>query len=432
MGLDPSKLGRRPRPPHSKTFPKELLDCGGVIGEIMSYTMNTAKRPNAPLAFAGAVSLLSMLMARVWRNPENSRTPLYIIALGDSGVGKQAARTTNQKLASEIGMSDHVVGNFRSGEALEDFVLTKARLLSQYDEIDTLFRMMREDGSSLSEVMMGKMLDLWSDQGGYTKRRLLAANAANMKVNVPNVCYHPGFALYGTAVTERFYEAMNDRMKTNGLFARLLIVEAAPRANRTSFVFRQPDQDLVDRLKSIAGVSAVTVANQPGWNDTGAVIMRTGDADELHNKYADEADTYYDTENDGADNALWSRAEEKMSKLEMIFAMSRDCGGIPRVMPEDVELAKLFVWHCTDYSLRLLKRYSAETEFQVTANKIKEIIRKRRGVGHTKLLQLCHLSSSEFKEVIETLVETGEVVDQKDRAANGKETHYYTIGEEEE
>lgn len=432
MALKVERLGQKPKAPHSKTFPPDVLNCGGVIGQIMDYTLSQAKRPNRPLAFAGAVAFLSMIMARGWRNAENGRTPLYIVALGDSGIGKQAARSTNQRLAVEIGMPEHVVGNFRSGEALEDFVLTKARILSQYDEIDTLFRLMRDDNSSLSEVMMGKMLDLWSDQGGYTKRRLLAMNAANSKVTVPSICYHPGFALYGTAVTQRFYNAINDRMKTNGLFARLLIVEAEPRQARQNVKYRDPDPALVAELKNIACFANEWVQNRPEWNGTGGIVMRTQDAEDLHNRYAEEADTYYDSSNDGADNALWSRAEEKMSKLEIIFALSRDSSGIQYISPQDVELAKQFVWYCTDYSLELLKRFSAENQYQETTNKVKEIVRRKPGIGHTALLRMCHMKSDEFAQIISTMVETMELDVRTETAANGKPVRYYSLGMEAE
>jgi hypothetical protein len=37
-------------------------------------------------------------------------------------------------------------------------------------------------------------------------------------------------AVYGTAIPTHYYEALSERMLTNGFFARMLIVESGPRS----------------------------------------------------------------------------------------------------------------------------------------------------------------------------------------------------------
>jgi hypothetical protein len=45
----------------------------------------------------------------------------------------------------------------------------------------------------------------------------------------PGVIDQPCLVIYGTAIPNHYYEALSERMLTNGFFARLSILESGPR-----------------------------------------------------------------------------------------------------------------------------------------------------------------------------------------------------------
>lgn len=418
------------------TIPNEALDgIGGVIGEMMNYTLSIAPRPNRALAFAGALAFLSHVCARRWRSKRNARTPLYVIGLGNSGVGKDAAQKVNEDLAVRIGMQGHLVGKFKSGESLEDAMLTKGRLLSQYDEIDTLFRQMG-DGSSIAEEIMANMLALWSKQGSFLPRRLLAQNADNAKSKVPPICYHPCLSVYGCAVPLEFYQAINGRMAHNGLFARLLIIHADPREPLQDSAYREPPEELISELKALAHWNEsddLWMENKHDWKDTGELLEMTEEAGKYVRQLAEEVEDYYEEDEMGPANALWGRALEKVERISMIFALSREPYSThPRVDVDDVHRAHLIVWQSTRFALELLGRYASENEYQKAAVKIKEILRPQKALmPHSALLKKSHLQGDVFAKVIETLIETDEVIlEEGEPLPNGVKPRFYRLGEE--
>jgi hypothetical protein len=49
----------------------------------------------------------------------------------------------------------------------------------------------------------------------------------------PGVIDQPNLVIFGTAIPNHYYEALSERMLTNGFFARMVILESGPRCTGT-------------------------------------------------------------------------------------------------------------------------------------------------------------------------------------------------------
>ena len=239
-------------------FPAVLERPGGLIGDIMAYTIEQAHRPNVPLAFAGALSLVAHLGARRFRTSGNGRPNLYTLALAWSGSGKSAPRKSNIDILKACGMGRTAIEAFRSGEALQDSLLKSPRLLSQFDEVDALFDMIKKSRDSLGTNLMSEMLAVWEKSGSYMRRRQLAASGkAKVKDNTPEFVNHPHFTFFGTGVTSEVYHSISNKMAKNGFFARLIVIDGGKRGAENIVAYMPPPDSVISRCEILCGRSGV-------------------------------------------------------------------------------------------------------------------------------------------------------------------------------
>ena len=124
-------------------MPEELTHVPGFIDELADWTLSTSHSPNRVLAFAGALSMLAHLSGRSYTDEHGTHTNLYLIVLGESGIGKDAPRKTNSRLAARVDFDQSLAESFASGEALEDALVKCPSILFQADEVAAFFGKMR-------------------------------------------------------------------------------------------------------------------------------------------------------------------------------------------------------------------------------------------------------------------------------------------------
>ena len=70
------------------TMSEELLSVPGFVNKLKDYTLAVSPRPNPPLAFAGALAMLTHLTGRSYVDERGSHTNLYLAALAPTAMGK--------------------------------------------------------------------------------------------------------------------------------------------------------------------------------------------------------------------------------------------------------------------------------------------------------------------------------------------------------
>ena len=424
-GFNPAVGGEkgtvRDAPPETRSeyedpgvVPHELFDVPGFVSDYMEHILRVSPYPNRPMAFCAALAMLSHLAGRRFKSVHGTRLNIYLLGLGNSGVGKERPRICNIDLAAESGFGNEIGDSFASGEGLEDSLAFHPAMLYQVDEVDNLFNIVKLKDARAAQIN-AMLLKFFSESGTFHRMRAKAYDSRN--VNPVSVICEPHLVLLGTATPRFFYQSMTERSLENGLLARCLVVELGERGMMND-VFEEDIPpgilDFVRRVRepaeggNVAGLAAGSSTLRP-------VLKVIGESEEARrrlNEYRQEADVKYseaESKSKFDAMALWARAGEKVAKLSCLHALSEDPEN-PSVTVEGVEWAGRLVDHLTRRMLYMTSLYVFDGEFDERVKKFMRILAdKHNRASRSVLLKNTHLDAKDFDSLVKTLQQTGQI-----------------------
>jgi len=409
-------------------IPDRLLAIPGFINEYTEYTMRTGQYPNRVLAFCSALAFLSFLTGRKIKDERNNRGNIYLVALANSGTGKDHPRKVNMNVAIQNNLGACIAESFGSGEGLEDAMFLHPSMLFEIDEFDTVFNSLKYAKDGRGESVMEKLLRFYgSSNGTYKMRKLSMRNADGKKTDDDRKIVNPHLVILGTAIPKFFYSALSERVLANGLIARCMVLDAGKRGHG-----RKPSNEGIPECisRTIELISKyVQSGNLTEINADPMLIGATAEADRLLNRLNEKYDCIYDRfEADQQTEAMsfWARVFEKVCKLSMLYAVSENPVK-PEISVGAVKWAAAFVEHITDQMLAMVDAYSFENQFDEKCRKAVRYIRQARGkIKHSDLLRSMHESREVFKQIMDTLIDNGTVTSDFVPTA-GKTAQYYRL-----
>ena len=260
----PSTDVTAPALPDPGPLPDELLRVPGFVSEVMDHCLAIAPYPNMVMAFCGALALQAVLAGRKVRDPGDNRTNLYLLGLAHSAAGKDLPRKLNTEILHAIGLSSHVGGRFASGEGVQDALYTEPSMLFQTDEIDGMLQSINKAKDARHESIMGTLLTMYSSANSVFPMRRKAGKES------PGTIDQPCLVVFGTAIPNHYYEALSERMLTNGFFARMIILECGKRSPGQEPTIRPLPARILETAKWWADFS-------PGYGEPAELAPRTAD-----------------------------------------------------------------------------------------------------------------------------------------------------------
>ena len=393
--------------PEAPPIPDELLRIPGFVDDLVQYTMETAPYPNRIMAFAGALALMSFLTGRKIRDQGDNRTNLYILALAHSAAGKDWPRKVNTRILHEIGLADRIGDRFASGEGLCDSLYISANMLYQSDEMDSLLRQVNTSKDGRMENVMATLLTMYSSSNTVYPMRRRAGDEA------PRVINQPALTILGTAIPNHYYEALSDRMLTNGFFARMLILENTKRGKGQEPV-------ICDLPAHIIDVARFWADYRPGeghlddWHPVPQIVGRDEDATELLIEGRERADVEYAKAEAGMDavgTTVWGRFSEQVRKLALLYAASVNHEA-PVITSAAVRWATSFMGFQCNRMLYMASQHVSDNPFHALCLRAMKKISEAPGsrLAHSVLLKRMKVDSKVFSQIIQTLTQQGDVV----------------------
>lgn len=405
-----------------KTEPQmdSKYDVPGFVGDVMRLTLDTAPYPNVPLAFCGAISLQSVLVAR--KVQFEGLTPnIYAMAIANSGSGKEWIRKVNNQLLTDAGMAHVLADAFASGEGLEDAMHQQPAMLFQTDEIDGVVRSMGGGGETRHESMKAMLLKLFTSSASIYHCRRKASDEGQRSI------YKPSLTLLGTCVPSAFYESVSQAMMTSGLVARMIVVDGGQRGEgqRPKEIETPPEiQCVLEYWRDFNGTGGNLgtinpVALEIPVDDAGSRALN-----DLR-KLADESYRKAEIDQDEGACAVWARCYEQAVKLSILYACSESPSS-PAITEASVEWSGQFVTEQVHRMLRAVLEASYESPFDRLANRLaRKIAASEAGIGHSKLLKFSKVDSKQFDLAIRTLKERGQIADFIDVSDSGRSSIVY-------
>ena len=413
--LKPNRIEKQekeaPLFPNPGPVPDKLLSIPGFIDDVVKLSMQSAPYPNRVLSFTGALALLAFLVGRKVQDKRDNRSNIYLIALADSGTGKDHPRKVNFNIAFRAGVAGAIGDAFASGEGLEDALFMHPSMLFQADEFDCIFNTLKYSKDNRAESINEKLLKFYGASNTiYPLRKKASAKKKDGTVHEIAHIVNPNLVLLGTAIPQYFYESLSRRVLENGLVARCVIVEAGKRGEAGNPQPITPSDSLIRAATYLANLDVN--GNLTNEYPKPLIITETPEATAALREVQQECDrryNFYEAQNEGAAKALWARAHEKVCKLAMLHGISGNVYN-PLITEKSVRWAWKFIDHLTRRMLYMADRYVYENIFD---EKCQRAIRKLQEHGgrlsHSKLLRLLHESADSMKKIAETLQEKGTV-----------------------
>jgi hypothetical protein len=392
-------------------LPEELLYVPGFISEVMDYTLRTAPYPNKILAFAGALSIQGFLAGRKIMDNMRNLTNIYLIALADSGTGKEHPRLVNREITFASGLSGKIGDSFASGEGIEDVMHINHAMLFQTDEIDSLMMALGSIKDARTANIVAVLLKMFSSSSSTYDLRIKAGDKTPRCINKPSL------TLFGTAIPEYFYESLNPKMLKDGLMARSIVMEAGERGKG-----QEPDYEpLPDSIIQTARWWAdFTPGNNEKDKNNFAEInpfLEPIPFEKGAKEYSFEMMKLAEKEymrckkvNDLIGQTEWTRVFHKARRLALIFAASQNREN-PTLTVDALEWGWKFMKYHTEQMIFKAHTRVSENPFHAECQKLLEKLRKSIGgrLSHSVLLKRMKIRSKDFKEIIETLLEQGDL-----------------------
>ncbi|MCG3138810.1 MAG: hypothetical protein HJJLKODD_02679 [Phycisphaerae bacterium] len=393
-------------PPDPGPLPDHLLRIPGFISEVMDHTLDTAPYPNPVMAFCGAVALQAHLAGRKVRDGGDNRTNLYLLGLAHSAAGKDWPRKINTRILHQVGLDDGLGERFASGEGVQDALFLQPAMLFQTDEIDGLLQSINKAKDARHESVMSTLLTIYSAANSVFPMRRKAGKES------PGAIDQPCLVIFGTAIPTHYYQALSERMLTNGFFARMIILESGPRpAGQEPRISELPERVLDtahwwSEFKPGRG-------NLEKWHPVPVVIEHTHQAQQLLVEVRLEADQHYAAAEAAADEVgttVWGRVSEQIRKLALIYAVSENHAE-PLIHEAAVTWARQFVMHQTRRMLFMAQGHVADNPFHAECLKFLKKLADApdQMLPHSKLLKRMKVDLQAFQKIVETLLQQGDI-----------------------
>lgn len=409
----------------SGPLPEELLRVPGFVSEVMDHCLATAPYPNQVMAFGGALALQAVLAGRKVRDPGDNRTNLYLLGLAHSAAGKDRPRKLNAEILHAVGLSNCVGNRFASGEGVQDALYCEPCMLFQTDEIDGMLQSINKARDARHESIMGTLLTLYSSANSVFPMRRKAGRESPGSIDQPNL------VVLGTAIPNHYYEALSERMLTNGFFARMIILESAKRSPGQEPQILATPQRVLETAKWWADFRPGT-GNLQEWHPVPRIVPQSTEATEILIETRLEAEGEYAKAEDAGDavgTTVWGRVSEHARKLALLYAVSENYQN-PEIGGAAAEWARRFVVHQTRRALYMAQAHVADNPFHAECLKFLKKLREAPGgeIPHSVLLKRMKMEAKNFTALVATLEQQGDIVI-RTQSTTGRPGRFYQLAE---
>ncbi|WP_042443046.1 PriCT-2 domain-containing protein [Azospirillum sp. B510] len=400
--------------------PLARYDLGGLGGAIADWLNATAIRPQPELSLLAALSLLSTLYGRRYRDERGTRPNLYTAGICDTGGGKDHARKGLNKLVEAAKQGSLMMGGKAfSGAGIMTALAKYPRRLGMLDEFGLK---LKEISSNPGSGIKDKLMELYSSSGSVMRGDEYA-EATKVRIDINE----PSLSLYCTSTPEEFYSALSSDAVHNGLLNRFIILHACDNL---------PDERDGTDIEPPAGLVAEFVRHAmvlpSGCNLSGVhmadtsvkpslmVVHRTPAAMALLRGVGGIQDAKIS--GDRVTGKLWSRLAENSTKVAMIRAISRDPEH-PTVDDDDVRFGVDLVGRAIGDLAVEVQRYVADNAIEADVKLMLRFIQGGGPGGRTaaELSKNLHrIDRRRRREIIDDLVEAGSITETQERVPNAR------------
>ena len=356
---------------------ESLTHCDGLVGDIIDWIADTARRPNRVLALGTAIAVAGTLIGRRVASPSRSATHLYVIGVAKTGAGKNHPIDCIMRLMTAANARHHCgPGEFISMPAVINMLQRKPLAICPIDEFGAFLKRINGRKASSFEAAISKTLrQIWGCSFGEIPGPEWAGRQSET-ISTPAV------SIVGATTRDEFFDSLQGTDVVNGFLNRFLVLQSDVVADEIEPRLSVDDMPakLIEDLRTLYnwGGDLVTARlNDSSLNPTPELLEWGHGAKDI---YFDFVKTVRETSDNNSElDPFLSRCSEIAIRLATIRCAGRWLRRAPLDMSD-------MHWGC-DLSWKASKRladdakYSmiAEFTFGQVANRILTVVRERGG-----------------------------------------------------
>lgn len=351
----------------------------GLMGDIARFIYEAAPRPVPEIAIAGAIGLMAGVCGSAYNTHTGTGLNQYIICLAGTGVGKDAAASGIDKLVNEVNkinpsnISSNFIGptEIASGQALAKYIATKSKcFVSILGEFGLKLKMMSDPkASSADNTLRRTLLQIYMRSGhGLNMGSSIFADSDKNT----SVVMSPALSILAESTPETVYESINEKMITDGLVPRFIIINYTGKRQLLSETYEKaiPSVELVSNLASLmAHCTSLMESKKVIIVEINADVKKLlRDYDKVTTDKINNRDL-----NNKAVKELWSRAHLKILKLAGLVAVGVN-------MNDPVMTKEMYIWakDIVETSIHILSKKFETGETGNSSNELRQIYDLKR------------------------------------------------------
>lgn len=402
----------------------------GLVGDIAAWLTTTARNPSPILNLGAALAFVGALAGRRYAGPTNLRTNVYIVGLADSGFGKEHPRAATKTLANKAGVLAKFFGGeaIASSSALRNRVKANPTLVYMIDEFGGFLRKITNPRAGNHEKEIGDdLLKFTGSAGSIFMGADYAANLAE-PIHNPNVC------IYGTSTPETFWKALGSGSIADGFLPRFIVLDAGPERPEPrdpSMSADTPPRSLIEKIQGFVTYRSTSQGNLNAMTADGKTacvaipITWRGDAKRIYDRFVDEMFQAMDKA-DTSLQPIYARVAENAMRLAGIVAAGA-CPENPGIDDAIMQWATDVAYTSANMLMSQAEERVADNEKQAEYKRVRAIVAKAKGRGVTRndVARVLKgvMDRRRMTDIIEQLVEAGEVFEAAVVAGNGRVTN---------
>jgi hypothetical protein len=403
-------------------FPSHLLEnLPEIVQVAMDYYRQNAIEVQQEMFLASFIAATGTVLGHKIKDASGLRTNIYTVGVLGTGGGKEATRETVDRIFRRAGI-EKMCGaeEFASDAGMVKAVSLQNPILFQIDEFGRLMHSIQLGAKHSPHLynIASSLLKFYSKANGTFRSKAYADDKRNMRIDNPHVC------VYGTTVAGNFWDALNYEAVKDGFLPRLLIFESAGENIEGEELETNPPEELVNFFAYWAR-RHVTDGNLEDAHPKPMIVPYSPEAVRLMQGFKAEQkreQIKYDEL-----GPLWSRARENAGKLALIHACWKNPEQ-PIVEADSARWAIELTRHVVRQTLWRANLSLVENPFHAECQKV---LQKLQGepngeLSHSVLLKRMKMKARDFRDLIETLDQRGDIGITKESTA-GRPGRFYRL-----
>lgn len=221
------KLGKKY---NTVAVPSELLSFPvPVLNDLADWIEGFSREPQRQITMQGTIAFGSVLCGRMYQSTEANTSSLYLMVLGDTGVGKNYVKVAIQQGLAEMGYHNLISGggNTSSGAVFSAMIESPCHI-QVIDEIGKHLQTARKQMNGQMAEAFSTLVEVYSSSTSL----IVPKNYSNMgkrkseKISKQEQMVHsPSVTVLGLATPAQVYENLSTREIEDGFLNRLIVVD---------------------------------------------------------------------------------------------------------------------------------------------------------------------------------------------------------------